>query len=362
MSIWDKPAQPAEVKKELTPEQEQAVKSRVIMLELLGLFPTQPSGWLPTPIASRETRDVYYLVNSSATPYLPDRAGPPVFVVGTADEIAAWIATQLKRAAVVLAELDDYKTDNTNAKDFGHTGHGAVVTYAEHPSSLKLLQIQMANYVKSTGGKDPLGLFGEKLTEVNQLLQTQAADAIVEEEDSKWLGPCCPAGHAGLAGPPGGPPVISADYGDAPHCDGSLDAQIRMVSDADKADVLKNGWAPSTSWIHRVAQEKAELDARREKLDAFIGSAAFGPLDIKAKYLLKEQSAAMHNYSGILYERLQLTGATYGEKPSDELKRRYPGYYARVLTTETSMLLREEDARFLLRILGDCHPDWVEPC
>ena len=166
--------------KELTPEQEQAVKSRVIMLELTGLCPTQPSGWLPKPIASRESREVYYLANSNPTPYLPDRTGTPVFLVGTIDEITAWFASHLKQAATLLVGSDDYKTDNTNAKDFGYTGHGAVVTYAEHPSSLRLLQIQIANYAKFAGN-DPSELPGEELNE--------------------------PAGEVGPCGEPGPPRV-----------------------------------------------------------------------------------------------------------------------------------------------------------
>lgn len=54
----------------------------------------------------------------------------------------------------------------------------------------------------------------------------------------------------------------------------------------------------------RVAGEKAELDARREKLYAFIQKDAFDALEIREKSLLSRQLVLMDELSSVLGDRL----------------------------------------------------------
>lgn len=54
----------------------------------------------------------------------------------------------------------------------------------------------------------------------------------------------------------------------------------------------------------RVAGEKAELDARREKLYAFTQKAAFDALEVREKSLLSRQLILMDDLSSVLGERL----------------------------------------------------------
>lgn len=54
----------------------------------------------------------------------------------------------------------------------------------------------------------------------------------------------------------------------------------------------------------RVVDEKTELDAKLEKLAAFIQSDAFRMLNVHEADLLKEQHMAMKCYSRILAERI----------------------------------------------------------
>ena len=55
----------------------------------------------------------------------------------------------------------------------------------------------------------------------------------------------------------------------------------------------------------RVVDEKSELDAKREKLHAFIGGAIFSDLEEAEKERLMQQSEAMKDYSHILGERIE---------------------------------------------------------
>ena len=60
----------------------------------------------------------------------------------------------------------------------------------------------------------------------------------------------------------------------------------------------------SEAWQQRVIIEKKELDEKLEKLDAFVDSNHLMPC--KDGSLLLKQRAAMHMYSGILSERIDL--------------------------------------------------------
>jgi hypothetical protein len=54
----------------------------------------------------------------------------------------------------------------------------------------------------------------------------------------------------------------------------------------------------------RVVQEKKELDERMERLRQFIGTDAFDALDHDEQVRLEKQLDVMHDYSGILAERI----------------------------------------------------------
>jgi hypothetical protein len=54
----------------------------------------------------------------------------------------------------------------------------------------------------------------------------------------------------------------------------------------------------------RVIQEKAELDMKREALDAFINSDTFDGLTYLDQSLLVVQADAMMLYSGVLTQRI----------------------------------------------------------
>ena len=54
----------------------------------------------------------------------------------------------------------------------------------------------------------------------------------------------------------------------------------------------------------RIAAEKAELDKKREKLIAFVQSAAFDGLDVQERGRLTLQLTIMDDYSAVLGERL----------------------------------------------------------
>lgn len=55
----------------------------------------------------------------------------------------------------------------------------------------------------------------------------------------------------------------------------------------------------------RVIAEKAELDMKRERLDAFIESNEFDTLSYMDQSLLVVQADAMSLYSGVLTQRIQ---------------------------------------------------------
>ena len=55
----------------------------------------------------------------------------------------------------------------------------------------------------------------------------------------------------------------------------------------------------------RVIEEKAELDVKREALDAFIDSDTFDTLPHIDQQLLVVQADAMTTYSGVLAQRIQ---------------------------------------------------------
>lgn len=54
----------------------------------------------------------------------------------------------------------------------------------------------------------------------------------------------------------------------------------------------------------RVVEEKAELDEKRTKLDAFLGTELFAKLDETEQGRLRDQAWAMEKYSSILGERI----------------------------------------------------------
>ena len=54
----------------------------------------------------------------------------------------------------------------------------------------------------------------------------------------------------------------------------------------------------------RMLLERAELDARIAKLQAFTMSAEFDKLDEESLLLMLEQFAAMQNYSNVLGQRI----------------------------------------------------------
>jgi hypothetical protein len=54
----------------------------------------------------------------------------------------------------------------------------------------------------------------------------------------------------------------------------------------------------------RVITERADLDARRERLARFIGSATFDGLDPAERGRLTRQASIMADYSAVLDERI----------------------------------------------------------
>ena len=67
---------------------------------------------------------------------------------------------------------------------------------------------------------------------------------------------------------------------------------------------MENEVAKAPAYQVRVIEEKQELDAKLEKLKAFLG----GPVEIEkeALNLLKQQESAMDVYSRVLGERIKL--------------------------------------------------------
>lgn len=56
----------------------------------------------------------------------------------------------------------------------------------------------------------------------------------------------------------------------------------------------------------RLLTEKKEVDEKREKLDAFLGSQPFSKIDPRQQSLLNIQSHVMTAYSQVLTERIAL--------------------------------------------------------
>lgn len=54
----------------------------------------------------------------------------------------------------------------------------------------------------------------------------------------------------------------------------------------------------------RVVDEKAELDEKRAKLDAFFETERFNTLDIAEQARMRYQAVAMKEYSSVLGERI----------------------------------------------------------
>lgn len=54
----------------------------------------------------------------------------------------------------------------------------------------------------------------------------------------------------------------------------------------------------------RVVEEKKELDEKLNKLNSFISSQFFLPINEDEKDRLKQQARIMHDYSNILKERI----------------------------------------------------------
>lgn len=59
-----------------------------------------------------------------------------------------------------------------------------------------------------------------------------------------------------------------------------------------------------TAYQQRVVDEKAELDEKITKLIGFFSNPIFPTISYSEKYRLIRQSAAMHEYSNILGERI----------------------------------------------------------
>lgn len=60
------------------------------------------------------------------------------------------------------------------------------------------------------------------------------------------------------------------------------------------------------SWKDRVIEEKLELDARLERLDAMIASDKFKGFDLLDQDLMRRQAGFMRAYSHTLAERIDL--------------------------------------------------------
>jgi hypothetical protein len=56
----------------------------------------------------------------------------------------------------------------------------------------------------------------------------------------------------------------------------------------------------------RVVDEKTELDAKRQKLESFLGGSVYQSLGDEERILLVEQSEVMKCYSDILGRRIAL--------------------------------------------------------
>jgi hypothetical protein len=80
-------------------------------------------------------------------------------------------------------------------------------------------------------------------------------------------------------------------------------ATVQHESDPDALDIL-NGKATRPLYQQRVIDEKADLDVKIAKLDAFIGSATFDALPLEERERLEDQFDPMSEYATILGERI----------------------------------------------------------
>lgn len=61
----------------------------------------------------------------------------------------------------------------------------------------------------------------------------------------------------------------------------------------------------TTTFAERVEAEKAELDAKIEKLNAFLASDAVDKVPLPERERLANQAVAMEEYSDVLHERIR---------------------------------------------------------
>jgi hypothetical protein len=76
-------------------------------------------------------------------------------------------------------------------------------------------------------------------------------------------------------------------------------AKEQSMSDEQMVEVR------TPTWRERVASERDELKARRERLRAFIEGPEFSSLDVVDRGLLKLQHSAMSGYEDILTQRVE---------------------------------------------------------
>jgi len=87
-------------------------------------------------------------------------------------------------------------------------------------------------------------------------------------------------------------------------------------------------------YLKRVIEEKAELDAKRERLTAFISSPMFTKLPTEECNRLRLQQITMDNYSIILGDRIKaspLAGESPFEREAASLRGEVAGLRARIV-------------------------------
>ena len=71
-------------------------------------------------------------------------------------------------------------------------------------------------------------------------------------------------------------------------------------------------------YLKRVIEEKAELDAKRDRLTRFISSPMYKGLPAEERNLLRQQQITMDNYSIILGDRIKASPLA-GESPKPDV-------------------------------------------
>jgi hypothetical protein len=87
-------------------------------------------------------------------------------------------------------------------------------------------------------------------------------------------------------------------------------------------------------YLKRVIEEKAELDAKRERLTAFISSPSFAKLPTEECNRLRLQQITMDSYSIILGDRIKaspLAGESPFEREAASLRGEVAGLRARIV-------------------------------